>query len=129
LKEILGSKPLFYRFGADDMIDGGLTQQEGREVAPLLERAGVDVLDISGGLGVGDSFGFTEQGFFVPLAEGIKGVVNIPVIGVGNITEPEFADKIIRELRVDLVAIGRKLLSDPDFPRIAAGKLGIEHGL
>lgn len=128
VKENLGGKPLFYRFGADDMIDGGLTQEEGRELAPLLEQAGVNVLDISGGFGVGDSYNFTEQGFFVPLAELIKSAVDVPVIGVGNITEPEFADRIIREGRVDLVAIGRKLLSDPDFPRKAAEKLGIDPG-
>ena len=126
VKDILGEKPLFYRFGADDMVEGGLTPEEGREVAPLLEKAGISVLDISGGMGVGDSFGFSEQGFFVPLAEGIKNVVTIPVIGVGNITEPEFADKIIREGKVDLVAIGRKLLADPNFPREAAEKLGVE---
>lgn len=126
VKRILGNKPLFYRFGADDMIEGGLTPEEGRKVAPLLEQAGVSVLDISGGLGVGDSYSFTEQGFFVPLAEGIKSVVNIPVIGVGNITEPEFADRIIRENRVDMAAIGRKLLADPDFPRKAAENLGID---
>ncbi|UCD09850.1 MAG: NADH:flavin oxidoreductase [Dehalococcoidales bacterium] len=124
VKDTLGGKPFFYRFGADDMIEGGMTPEEGQEVAPLLEKAGVNVLDISGGLGVGDSYGFTEQGFFVPLAEGIKSVVNVPVIGVGNITEPEFADRIVRESRVDLVAIGRKLLADPYFPRQAAEKLG-----
>jgi 2,4-dienoyl-CoA reductase-like NADH-dependent reductase (Old Yellow Enzyme family) len=107
------------------MTEGGLTPEEGREVAPLLEQAGVSVLDISGGLGAGDSFGFSEQGFFIPLAEGIKRMVKIPVIGVGNITEPEFADRIIREERVDMVAIGRKLLADPDFPLKAAEKLGI----
>jgi 2,4-dienoyl-CoA reductase-like NADH-dependent reductase (Old Yellow Enzyme family) len=126
VNDILQGKPLFYRLGADDMIEGGITPEEGRKVAPLLEQAGVSVLDISGGLGVGDSFGFTEQGFFVPLAEGIKSVVTVPVIGVGNITEPEFADKIVSEKRVDLVAIGRKLLADPNFPREAAKELGID---
>jgi 2,4-dienoyl-CoA reductase-like NADH-dependent reductase (Old Yellow Enzyme family) len=126
VNDILQGKPLFYRLGTDDMIEGGMTSEEGRKVAPLLEQAGVSVLDISGGLGVGDSFGFTEQGFFVPLAEGIKSVVTVPVIGVGNITEPEFADKIVSEKRVDLVAIGRKLLADPNFPREAAKELGID---
>jgi len=42
-------------------------------------------------------------------------VVNIPVIGVGGITEPQYADKLIREGRVDLVAVGRGLLDDPDW--------------
>ena len=118
--------PLFYRFGADDMIEGGLTRQEAKLAAQQLEQAGVDVLDISGGL-VGDGQRrFTEQGYFVPLAEGIKQVVKIPVIGVGNITEPKYADSIVREDKVDLVAFGRLLLSNPEFPKQAAQKLGVK---
>jgi 2,4-dienoyl-CoA reductase-like NADH-dependent reductase (Old Yellow Enzyme family) len=118
--------PLFYRFGADDMLEGGLTRQEAKLAAQHLEQAGVDVLDISGGMGGAGSDRFTEQGYFVPLAEGIKEVVKVPVIGVGNITEPEYADRIIRERKVDMVAVGRHLLSNPDFPRQAAQKLGIK---
>ncbi len=127
VKAVLQGKiPIFYRFGADDMVGGGLTAAEGKKVAPYLEDAGVDVLDISGGLGGGGSDWFSEQGYFIPLARGIKGVVNIPVIGVGNITGPEFADQIVREGRVDMVALGRKLLSDPEFPKEAARKLGLK---
>jgi NADPH2 dehydrogenase len=117
--------PLFYRFGADDMLEGGLTRQEAKLAAPHLEQAGVDVIDISGGIGGDGRLLFTEQGYFIPLAEGIKEVVKVPVIGVGNITEPEYADRIIRERKVDMVAIGRKLLSNPEFPKQAAQKLGI----
>ncbi|OGO36978.1 MAG: hypothetical protein A2147_10645 [Chloroflexi bacterium RBG_16_57_8] len=119
---------LFYRFGADDMVEGGLTPEDARMAAPLLEQAGVDVLDVSGGLGGGGSDRYTEQGYFVPLASGIKETVKIPVIGVGNITEAEYADWIVREGKVDLVAVGRKLLSDPGFPREAARKLGADMG-
>ena len=118
--------PLFYRFGADDMIEGGLTRQEAKLAAQHLEQVGVDVIDVSGGIGGDGQRSFTEQGYFVPLAEGIKEVVKVPVIGVGNITEPEYADRIIRERKVDMVAVGRALLSNPDFPRQAAQKLGIK---
>jgi len=51
--------------------------------------------------------------------------VKVPVIGVGNITEPEYADRIVREQRVDMVAFGRTLLSNPEFPKQAAQKLGV----
>jgi NADPH2 dehydrogenase len=115
--------PLFYRFGADDMLDGGLTRQEAKLAAQHLEQAGVDVIDVSGGIGGDGRMSFTEQGYFVPLAEGIKEMVKVPVIGVGNITDSEFADSIIRERKVDMVALGRKLLSDPEFPKQAAQKL------
>jgi 2,4-dienoyl-CoA reductase-like NADH-dependent reductase (Old Yellow Enzyme family) len=118
--------PLFYRFGADDMVEGGLTREEGKLAAQHLQQAGVDVLDVSGGMGGAGGDRFAEQGYFVPLAEGIKKVVKVPVIGVGNITEPEYADRVIREGKVDLVALGRKLLSDPEFPTQAAQKLGIK---
>jgi 2,4-dienoyl-CoA reductase-like NADH-dependent reductase (Old Yellow Enzyme family) len=126
VKAVLQGKiPIFYRFGADDLIEGGLTAAEGKQVASYLEEAGVNVLDISGGLGGGGADRYSEQGYFIPLARGIKGVVKVPVIGVGNITEPEFADQVVREGRVDMVALGRKLLSDPEFPRKAARKLGV----
>ena len=59
------------------------------------------------------------------MAGGIKEVVKVPVIG-GDITEPEYADSIIREGKVDLVAVGRTLLPNPDFPKQAAQKLGIK---
>lgn len=127
VKSRLGKNtPLFYRFGADDMVEGGLTRQEAKLAAPHLEQAGVDVLDISGGLCGSAHERFTEQGYFVPLAEGIKEVVKVPVIGVGNITEPEYADRIVREGRVDMVAFGRVLLSNPDFPQQAVRKLGVK---
>jgi 2,4-dienoyl-CoA reductase-like NADH-dependent reductase (Old Yellow Enzyme family) len=53
-------------------------------------------------------------------------MVKVPVIGVGNITEPEYADRIVREQRVDMVAFGRMLLSNPEFPKQAAQKLGVK---
>lgn len=117
--------PLFYRFGADDGIQGGLTLEESRLIAPRLEKAGVDVLDVSNGLGDPNPQHSTQQGLLVPLAQSIKAMVTVPVIGVGNITEPEYANSIILEGKVDLVAIGRYLLSNPEFPRLAARKLGI----
>ncbi|MFC1988731.1 NADH:flavin oxidoreductase [Chloroflexota bacterium] len=127
VKTRLGSDmPLFYRLGADDLIDGGLTPQEAQVAAQQLEQAGVDVIDVSGGMGGSGKDSLTEQGFFVPLAEGIKKMVKVPVIGVGNITEPEYADSIVQEERVDLVAFGRLLLTNPEFPRQAAQKLGVK---
>lgn len=117
--------PLFYRLGADDYTPGGLTPADGRQAAVYLAEAGIDCIDVSGGLiGTGRDR-FTEQGFFVPLAEGIRRAANIPVIGVGNIRDADYADRVVREGRIDLVAIGRALLKDPDWAEKAAQSLGI----
>ncbi len=118
--------PLFYRLGADDLIDGGLPLQEAQLAAQRLEQSGVGVIDVSGGIGGTGCERFSEQGYFIPLAEKIKKAVGCPVIGVGNITEAEYADSIVRDEKVDMVAFGRILLSNPEFPRQAARELGIE---
>jgi pyruvate/2-oxoglutarate dehydrogenase complex dihydrolipoamide dehydrogenase (E3) component len=44
------------------------------------------------------------------------------VIGVGRIASPELAERLLMENRVDLVASGRGLLADPQWPNKAAGK-------
>ena len=123
LRQRLGHHfPLAYRLGAADLMPEGLTLEEGTVVAARLADAGVDLLDISAGLsGAGEKT--TRQGYFVYLAEAVKKAVNVPVIGVGNITEPEYADCIIREGRVDLVAVGRAMLANPNWAAEAARQL------
>lgn len=79
---------------------------------------------MSGGLIGSRPEGLTSQGYFLPLAEKIKQAVGVPVIGVGGIKDPEFADEAIRRNRVDLVAVGRAILSDPDWALNAAKTLG-----
>jgi 2,4-dienoyl-CoA reductase-like NADH-dependent reductase (Old Yellow Enzyme family) len=52
------------------------------------------------------------KGYFVPQASEIKKAVSVPIIGVGGIREAEFADKLVLEGKVDLVAVGRALMRD-----------------
>jgi 2,4-dienoyl-CoA reductase-like NADH-dependent reductase (Old Yellow Enzyme family) len=122
-KQAGSDTPLLYRLGAEDFMDGGLSIDEGVHAAEALVRAGVDVVDVSGGLG-----GFVHptidgQGFMIPAAERVKTAVPVPVIGVGGVTEPKFADQVIREGRVDMVAVGRAMLSDPAWARKAVDVL------
>jgi NADPH-dependent 2,4-dienoyl-CoA reductase/sulfur reductase-like enzyme len=60
-----------------------------------------------------------DEGWKIYLAEEIKKVVKIPVIGVGVIRTPAIAEKILREGRVDFLALGRALLADPHWPNKA----------
>jgi len=90
-----------------------------------LADAGVDCIDVSGGLcGSRPEHLQSIPGYFVPLAEAIRREVDVPVIVAGGITEPEFADKLVRAGKVDLLAIGRAQLKDPLWAARAREALG-----
>lgn len=116
---------LFYRLGADDMIEGGITIDEGVEMAKLIVNESIKVVDVSGGLAGSRPPGM-KPGEFVPQAAKVKKAVDVPVIAVGKITTGELADDIIRDGEADLVAIGRALYKDPNWPKTVASDLGLE---
>jgi 2,4-dienoyl-CoA reductase-like NADH-dependent reductase (Old Yellow Enzyme family) len=116
VKKEIGEKLLLYRIGSVDLVATGTQIEDAQKFALKLEEKGVDMIDVSGGL-CGDEPAQLrgKQGYFIPQAQEIKKMVNIPVIGVGGITDPEYADNLIREEKVDLIAVGRALLQDPDW--------------
>jgi NADPH-dependent 2,4-dienoyl-CoA reductase/sulfur reductase-like enzyme len=60
-----------------------------------------------------------SEGCLVHLAEQVKTAIEIPVIAVGKIRTPALADEIIKTGKADLVAVGRGLIADAEFPKKA----------
>jgi len=114
--------PLMYRLGAEDGIEGGISLHDVPRIAPLLREAGVDLLDISGGL-MGWEMVNERPGFFVPYAEAARRSSGLPCMVTGNIHDPALADAIIREDRADIVGVGRPFLKDPEWARKARASL------
>ena len=125
IKKITGKDfPLIMRISGDEYLGDigqkGFSVEDMKEIAPRLERAGADALDISAGT-VDNPYWLVQPSYFprgviLPLAEAVKKVVNIPVIGVGRINTPELAISAISEGKCDLVNLGRALIADPEFP-------------
>lgn len=117
--------PVIYRLSAEEHIPGGLTCDDTKVIARKLEQEGVDALHISSGMNeTPTEFSDTPpaavpRGCYVPYAEAIKKVVNVPVITVGRITDPLLAENILAEGKADLIAMGRALIADPELPRKA----------
>ncbi|MBQ7839421.1 MAG: FAD-dependent oxidoreductase [Lachnospiraceae bacterium] len=107
------------RISGDEYSDGGLNINDATYVAKQLEKAGVDMLHVSGGTTIkrGSSIpaAGTRQGAHVHLAEYIKKQVNIPVATVGRITEAWVADEIIANGLADACMMGRANLCEPEF--------------
>ena len=54
---------------------------------------------------------------FFDSAKEIKKYVSIPVVSGGLITDPNVAEKVLRDGMVDMVWLGRQLIADPYWPR------------
>jgi NADPH2 dehydrogenase len=124
VRRCLGDKLLLYRLGSDDLAPYGTHIEDSIVFAQKLEELGVDILDVSGGMCGSEPKQLRQfKGYFVPQAAEIKKAVGVPVIGVGGITEPEFADKLVGEGKVDLVAVGRAFWSDSQWAEKAIDAL------
>jgi NADPH2 dehydrogenase len=116
--------PILLRLGAADYIDGGNTAQDSAAAARGFEKAGVHVMDVSGGFcGYTIPGGSTQQGYFSPLSEAVKKAVSIPVILTGGITEAAAAERLLAEGKADLTGVGRAILNDSDWARHAIESL------
>lgn len=107
------------RISGDEYSDGGLNINDATYIAKQLEKAGADMLHVSGGTTIkrGSSIPApgTKQGSHAELARYIKQHVSIPVATVGRITEAWIADEMIANGMADAVMIGRANLCDPEF--------------
>jgi 2,4-dienoyl-CoA reductase-like NADH-dependent reductase (Old Yellow Enzyme family) len=126
VRELLDGKLLLYRLGSDDLAPSGTHIEDSVAFALKLEQSGVDIIDVSGGMCGSEPKQLRQiKGDFIPQASEIKKAVNVPVIGVGGITEAEYADKLLRDGKVDLVAIGRAFWSDSKWAEKAIEKLTV----
>lgn len=103
---------LAVRLGTGDDIPGGTTVEDSVRACQLLEQAGVDLLDISGGFCGPYRGGSKEQGYFSDWSQAVKEAVSVPVLVTGGITQPEAARRLLEAGKADLVGVGRALLKD-----------------
>ena len=105
--------------------EGGNTAEELLRIAVALQDAGVDALHVSVGFAsvlwdrdfipAEATIGMPE-GCIVELAAAIKRAVSIPVIAVNKIRHVQFAEEVLQQNKADMIALGRPLLADPDWP-------------
>lgn len=104
-----------YRLGALDYKPGGLDADAAVAAARTLIAAGVDVIHVSGGVHgpQAQDWDGVSEGYHVDIAARIRAAVTAPVIVPGAIRTPAFADRVVREGKADLVAVGAAMLDNP----------------
>jgi len=120
------AKPLFFRASAVD--DDGWTIDDSVALARVLKTKGVDVIDCSSGGMSAQSIveHASGYGYQVPYAEQIRAQADIKTMAVGLIIHADQAEQILQAGQADLVALGRELLHNPNWPLDAAEKLGLD---
>ena len=105
-----------YRYGVNDP-----TFKEDTIGVKLLEAAGVDLFNVSAGIGIKslDVPPDYPASFITYMGYKIKQVTSKPVVSVFDIRDPELARELIENDYTDMVAIGRGLLADPEWSKKA----------
>jgi len=114
--------PLTVRMAGNDFVPGSNTDAETPKIAKAYESAGVDAINVTGGWHVTRVPQLPMElprAAFAFLALNIKNAVSVPVFASNRITDPDSAEKILREGCADLVNLGRVLIADPLWPQKA----------
>jgi len=120
-------KPLFLRLSVED--NAGWGPAESVALARIVKDKGVDVIDCSSGGMRGSpvvSAGAVGYGYQVPYAAKIKAEAGLATMAVGLIVHADQAEGILQRGEADLIAIGREVLYNPNWPMDAAQKLGVD---
>ena len=120
--------PVIAKINAEDGVEGGLTLEMSLFSARMMEAAGLDGIEISGGFCFRERQGDTPMkavslrtgagiGYFRDVTRRFHRELNIPVIMVGGIRTAAFAEDILEQNDADLVGLCRPLIRDPALVR------------
>jgi 2,4-dienoyl-CoA reductase-like NADH-dependent reductase (Old Yellow Enzyme family) len=118
IREKIGDRAAIdIRVSGNEMVVGGLQPSDFRHIAPIIEAAGVDMINVS--MTVFESFDSIKkgkkepQGRFAEIAAEIKSYADTPIGHVGFIADLDTAERLLEKGSIDLVGIGRSLFADP----------------
>jgi 2,4-dienoyl-CoA reductase-like NADH-dependent reductase (Old Yellow Enzyme family) len=123
--------PMFIKFGMLDGVEGGLTPDEGVEVAAALEDMDLDAVEISGGISGGKrNFNARpgvravgDEAYFRPLAGRARQATPLPIMLVGGLRSRQVMDDVLAAGEADFISLSRPLVCEPDLPnRLRLGR-------
>lgn len=116
--------PCFVRVSSVDGVGVGWQLEDSIAYAKELKKLGIDMIDCSSGgfkLPAENNLVARTTGFQLPFSEAIRKEAGLPTMGVGLIRTGEEAAIALEDGRADLIALGRELLWNPNWPmQIAA---------
>lgn len=113
--------PVIAKLNSSDFLPSGLEVEESIGVARLLESAGLDGVEVSGGTSESGRGSIwpglrreDEEGYFVEAAACFKAALHIPVFGLGGLRTLAVMERAVEQGKVDFISLSRPLIREPD---------------
>ena len=120
--------PVLIKINSEDFMENGLTSEESILVTKMLEKVGLDGVEISGGnesstkvlngnLGPARtkvSVSKSNESYFAEHAKKLAKAVNIPVILTGGNRHFDIMKELLNNSEISYFAIGRPLICEPN---------------
>jgi 2,4-dienoyl-CoA reductase-like NADH-dependent reductase (Old Yellow Enzyme family) len=113
--------PVLVKLNSEDFLEGGLTLNDSLIIGTLLQKDGIDAIELSGGtLRSGNltpsRAGITteeKEAYFLEAAKAFKEKLTIPLILVGGIRSLSVAERIIDQGLADYLSMSRPFIREP----------------
>ncbi|WP_433442468.1 bilirubin reductase [Pseudoflavonifractor sp.] len=112
--------------------NAGVLVEELPVFVSLLERAGADSFHVTlaNHAKLTDTIPpknhpyFSAEGCFLPYCDQVRQYTALPLCGVGGLTDPDFVEEQLSSGRIQLAAMSRQLIADPQWPqKVREGRL------
>jgi 2,4-dienoyl-CoA reductase-like NADH-dependent reductase (Old Yellow Enzyme family) len=115
--------PVLIKINAEDFMEGGLTNDDMLHVSEMVEKAGVDAIEMSGGtMDPASRFSFSRiekvrseesEVYYRDQAERFKKRIKVPLMLVGGIRSFGVAERVVEEGLADYISLCRPLIREP----------------
>jgi 2,4-dienoyl-CoA reductase-like NADH-dependent reductase (Old Yellow Enzyme family) len=109
--------PVLIKLNSEDFLDGGFSLDAMLQVAEMLEKVGIDAIELSGGTIRAfkrGSYNKKREVYYREAAKRYKEKINVPLILVGGIRSYEVAEQLVEEGVTDYISLSRPLIREPD---------------
>jgi 2,4-dienoyl-CoA reductase-like NADH-dependent reductase (Old Yellow Enzyme family) len=126
-REELGSSfPISVKLNSSDFQRGGFTESDSLEVAKMLGKAGIDLLEISGGTYERAAFFLGKdknplkestrerEAYFLDFAKQIRKLSAVPLMITGGFRSFDFCNEVLEKEECDLIGMGRPFINTID---------------
>ena len=113
--------PVLIKMNCRDFAENGLSLDDSLHVGRMLAGAGLDAIELSGGLLTGGKLSPSRSGikseeqeaYFKEDARAFKNEINVPLILVGGMRSFEVAERLVEDGVADYISMSRPFIREP----------------